>query len=258
VSSQRRSKTNVPNDVPAIVLAAGKGTRLRGREPKAAVQLGGRPMAARVCEAMRGGGASRIIVVVGHRGDDVRAALGDNLTYVVQEEQLGTGHAALQAAGVLAGYSGPVLIAYGDIPLLRDSDAAGLLRHHLKTGAAATLLTAIFHEPGTLGRIIRGPRQRVQGIVEARDASPEQLKIREINVGVYCFTAPLIFQVLGQVTNDNAQRQYYLTDAIGILVRGDQRVEAIPLEVAHAGIGVDTAEDLTRAERLWTGAQPGT
>ncbi len=247
---QRRS-TRVPSTVPGVILAAGKGTRMKGEAPKAAVRVGGRPMASRVAGAMRQAGICRIVAVVGHRAEDVRTAIGNGVEYVVQEEQLGTGHAARCAQAVLSGYQGPLVIAYADIPLLSRDDIAQLVSHHLETDAAATILTAVFEEPGTLGRILRDSSQRVVGIVEARDASPEQLRIREINVGAYCFRAPLLGEVLAELTNQNAQGQYYLTDAIGLLVRREERIEAVPMARADNGIGVDTQEDLARARRLW-------
>jgi len=231
-------------------LAAGKGTRLDLGSPKMTMDVGGRPMVLRVIEAVRGAGVDRVIVVVGHRANDVQAAVGNHVAYVVQEEQLGTGHAAQQAEGVLAGYRGPVVVTYGDIPLLRGRDIAGLVARHLETGAAATLLTAVFEKPGSLGRIVRNPDGTVKAIVEAKDATPEQLEIREINVGVFCFAAPLLFEVLRQVKNDNAQHQYYLTDVIGLLVERAQRVEAVTMEFAFAGVGVNTPEDLAHAQRL--------
>ncbi len=223
---------------------------MRGEEPKAVVRVGGRPMAARVADAMRGAGITRIVAVIGHRADDVRTAVGEGLDYVVQDEQLGTGHAAKCAQVALADYEGPVIIAYADIPLLTENDVARLVDHHLLSGTDATLLTAEPVDAGTLGRIVRGPDSSVQGIIEARDASDEQLTIREINVGVYCFEAPLVFELLGELKNENAQTQYYLTDVIGLLVSRGRRVEAIRLEVAHNGMGVNTMEDLARAQQL--------
>jgi bifunctional UDP-N-acetylglucosamine pyrophosphorylase/glucosamine-1-phosphate N-acetyltransferase len=234
-------------------LAAGKGTRLNSAQPKPAVRVGGLPMASRVLQAMRGAGISRIIAVVGHRAADVQEAVGNGVEYVTQGQQLGTGHATRQSEVLLRGYDGPVVVAYSDLPLLRERDIARLLRWHLETGAEATLLTAVFPKPGTLGRILRGDQGQVLGIVEFRDATEEQREIKEINVGVYCFTAPLLFEVLGQVTNDNAQQQYYLTDAIAMLARMGKRVEAVAVEQAHAGMGVDTADDLSRAQVLWDG-----
>jgi bifunctional UDP-N-acetylglucosamine pyrophosphorylase/glucosamine-1-phosphate N-acetyltransferase len=233
-----------------VILAAGKGTRMKTVEPKAAVHVNGRPMAVRVIEAVRKAGSSRIIAVVGHRADDVKAAIGNEVEYVVQEEQLGTGHAVRCAGPALTGYCGAVIVAYADIPLLRESDVSRLVKRHLESGAAATLLSARFDHPGTLGRILRGLNGGVRGIVEARDATQEQLKIREINVGVYCFQAPLLLQALAEVRSNNAQKQYYLTDVIGILVARGERVEAVIMEESEGGLGVDTVEDLARAQDL--------
>jgi bifunctional UDP-N-acetylglucosamine pyrophosphorylase/glucosamine-1-phosphate N-acetyltransferase len=240
----------VSGDLPAVILAAGKGTRMRTGEAKAAVSVNGRPMATRVIDAMRRAGASRIVVVVGHRADDVRGAIGSDVEYVVQEEQLGTGHAVGCAKPLLAAHPGPVLIAHADIPLLREADVRHLLERHLSTGAAATMLTAEFQAPGSLGRVMRGEDGRVVGIVEARDATPEQLEIREVNVAVYCFQGPLLFDALVEVNNSNAQGQYYLTDVIGILVSRGERVEAVTMEHSHGGLGVDTVEDLARARSI--------
>ena len=239
-----------PENIPAVVLAAGKGTRMKARSPKATVSLGGKPMAARVIDSLRAAGITRIIAVVGHRAAEVRDAIGNHVEYVFQGQQLGTGHAASCAEPCLTGYEGPIVIAYADIPLLGHGDFTDLISHHLRTGAPATILTSILEDAGTLGRIVRGPDRGVRGIVEARDATADQSRIREINVGVYCFAAPLVFQVLGEVSNENAQAQYYLTDAIGKLVRRGKRVEALSLNRPHAGMGVDTVEDLSRAAHL--------
>lgn len=243
-------RTETVDGLPGVVLAAGKGTRMNGGSPKVTVDVGGRPMVLRVIEAARGAGVDRVIVVVGHRANDVQAIVGNSVEYVVQEEQLGTGHAVQQTERTLAGYQGPVVVTYGDIPLLRSQDIVNLLARHRETGAAATLLTAVFERPENLGRIVRNSDGTVRGIVEAKDATPEQLELREINVGVFCFEAPLLFEVLNQVGNNNAQQQYYLTDVIGILVERRQRVEAVAMEFASAGVGVNTPQDLAHAQQL--------
>jgi len=256
-ASEGELDTGAGEKVWGIVLAAGKGERLKAEAPKPAVVVGGRPMVARVVVALRGAGVTHIAAVVGHQADHVRQAIGnedgENVVYVPQGELLGTGHATRQAESAIGDYHGPVVVAYSDLPLLTTRDVAALLRRHRDTDAACTLLTSIFEEPGTLGRILRNGDGTVLGIVEARDATEEQLKVKEINVGVYCFRAPLLFEVLREVTNDNAQRQYYLTDAIEILVRRGERVEAVPTKRPHTGIGVNTREDLERARTLSEG-----
>jgi bifunctional UDP-N-acetylglucosamine pyrophosphorylase/glucosamine-1-phosphate N-acetyltransferase len=223
---------------------------MKAHEPKAAVRVGGRPMAARVADAMRGAGISRIIAVVGHRADDVRAAMGESVEYVVQDQQLGSGHAARCSRVALASYQGPVVIAYADLPLLPTGEVARLLDRHLDVRPAATTLTAVFPEPGTLGRILRASDGSLEAIVEARDATQEQLAINEINVGVYCFEAPLVFDVLAEIKDNNAQRQLYLTDTIAIMVCRGERVEALTMESPYSGMGVDTQEDLARAQNF--------
>ena len=252
MSSKRCRCGGAVRSIPAVILAAGKGTRMAAREAKAAAEVGGKAMATRVLDAVRGIGASRVIAVVGHQAVDVRAAMGDDVEYVTQEQQRGTGHAVQCAQESLASYQGPVIIAYADIPLLPTDEVARLVAHHIDAGTAATLLTAVFDDPGTLGRVIRADDGSVRGIVEARDATPEQLAINEINVGVYCFDVPLLFDALAELTDDNKQRQLYLTDTIEILVRGRHRVEAMAVQKAHTGMGVDTLDDLAKARRYWT------
>jgi dTDP-glucose pyrophosphorylase len=241
---------SAPGGLPAVILAAGRGTRMATDEPKALVKVDGRPMVTRVIDAVRGGGATRVIVVVGHRGDEVKAAIGDGVEFAVQGEPLGTGHAVCSAIPVLDGFAGPLIVAHADIPLLRESDVTRLVEHHLRTGAAATLLAAMCDDPRALGRVLRGPQGEVTRIVEARDATPEELSVREVNVAVYCFDSSLLFEALTEVRAENAQRQYYLTDVIGILVARQVRVEAVTLESAHTGMGVDTLADLVRARSV--------
>lgn len=233
--------SNSLTTVPAVILAAGEGRRVRAQEPREAFRVGARPIVARVADAMRGAGITRILAVVGHRASDLRAAIGTGVEYVVQDQQLGTGHATHCAQAALAGYRGPVIVAYGDIPLLTADDVARLVSHHLRSQSDATMLTAVLPNPATLGRITRGPDGSVYGIVEARDASEEQLAIEEINVGVYCFEAPLLFELLPELKNDNAQAQYYLTDVIGLLASRGHRVAATPLERDSALIAASYA-----------------
>jgi bifunctional UDP-N-acetylglucosamine pyrophosphorylase/glucosamine-1-phosphate N-acetyltransferase len=171
--------------------------------------------------------------------------------YVIQKEQLGTGHAANCARDALATYGGPLVIAYADVPLLSSRDIVRLVSHHRQYHAVGTLLTGVLEDAGTLGRILRDPSGRVQAIVESRDATPEQLEVKEINVGVYCLEAPLVFEILANLKNENAQHQYYLTDVIGVLTKRGALVEGVAMECAENGMGVDTAEDLARARRLW-------
>lgn len=240
--------------IPAIILAAGKGTRMQTDRPKAVLEVDGKPMVRRVAEALGGAGIGRVIAVVGHRSEEVRAALGEGVEFAVQEEQLGTGHAVKCTYELLRDYQGPVVVTCADIPLLNANDVTQLVDHHLRTAASATLLTAVLGTPGTLGRIIRNGDGSVQSIIEARDANPGQLTINEINVGVYCFDAPLLFELLATLRSENAQHQYYLTDVIGLLVAHGRRIEALQLEQAANGIGVNTLDDLAKVHQLVAGA----
>lgn len=229
-------------------MAAGKGTRMNGESPKAAAQFNGAPMGGRVVEAVRGAGVSRVLVVVGHQADAVRAAIGDSCEYVRQEPLLGTGHALLTCREALSGFRGAILTAYADLPLLRPSDLSRLLDAHLGREVAASLVTVELEDAGRYGRVIRNSHDWVARIVEARDASPEELAVREINVGAYCFEAPLIFDVLAELRPRPDVNEIYLTDAIaGLRARG-HAVQAVPIPCAEAGLGINTTEDLLKAQ----------
>jgi bifunctional UDP-N-acetylglucosamine pyrophosphorylase/glucosamine-1-phosphate N-acetyltransferase len=196
----------------AIVLAAGKGTRMKSDLPKVLHPICGLPMVAHVVRALWGAGVERIVVVVGHGGEKVQEALGDSVEYAWQREQLGTGHAVRCAVEALNGHEGPIVVASGDTPLV-DADAmASLLREH--GGRALTVATAILDDPTGYGRIVRDPNGNPARIVEQKDASPEQRSIQEVNAGLYAFDATVLFALLPQLRNANAQNEYYLTDLV--------------------------------------------
>jgi len=196
----------------AIVLAAGKGTRMKSDLPKVLHPVCGLPMVAHVVRALRGAGVERIVVVVGHGGEKVQEALGDSVEYAWQREQLGTGHAVRCAVEALKGHEGPVVVASGDTPLV-DADAmAALLGAH--GDRALTIGTAILDDPTGYGRIVRDPAGKPTRIVEQKDANTEQRSIREINAGLYAFDAAVLFALLPRLRNANAQNEYYLTDLV--------------------------------------------
>jgi len=176
----------------AVVLAAGQGTRMRSKRPKVLHPLCGRPMLHTVVETVRRAGAGRVIVVVGHGADEVRAACaGLDVEFVEQRPQLGTGHAVAQAEPLLGQYDGPLLVTYGDTPLWRPETLADLLARHRASGAAASVISAVVDEPAGYGRVVRDKvTGRFLRIVEQKDASAEEAQIREINSGTYCFDAP--------------------------------------------------------------------
>lgn len=233
----------------AVILAGGKGTRLQSDVPKALLPLCGRPLVSHVIEAARGAGVDRVLLVVGHAAEQVMQAVGPECTCALQERQLGSAHALMSCADALAGYQGTVLVLYCDVPLLGTHPLRDLIARHRATGAAATLLSVVLDDPAAYGRILRAPDGRVLGIIEAKDATPEQRAIREINVGVYCFEAPLVFEILKEVRPDNVKGEYYLTDAIGLLAARGHRVEALITTDTEAIAGVNTLEELADVER---------
>ena len=229
-----------------VILAAGEGKRMRSRRPKALHLLCGRPLIAYpVNLARRLGG--RIVVVVGRDTEDVRRALGEaeNLTFVEQKERLGTGHALREARAAYGKGQGTILVLPCDHPLLSDATLGRLVEHHRATGAAATFLTVILDDPTGYGRVLRD-QERVVGIVEERDAFPEQRKIREVGLVVYCFDAAALWLALDQVRPNNDQGEYYLTDMVGILVRQGKRVEAVAIQDPVEALTVNDRNQLAQ------------
>jgi bifunctional UDP-N-acetylglucosamine pyrophosphorylase/glucosamine-1-phosphate N-acetyltransferase len=231
---------NTVTDLTFVILAAGEGKRMRSRHPKVLHRLCGRPLIGyplRIARAL----ADRIVLVVGREADEVRRAAGAGIEFVEQTERLGTGHALLQARP--ASGHGPIVVLPGDSPLLSEATLTRLIQHHAKSGAAATLLTAIVDRPAGYGRVLR-QRGRVQGIVEDRDATDDQKKIREINTSVYCFDPRHLWPALAKVRADNEQGEYYLTDAVGILARAGARVEAVTTGDPAEAFGVNDRKQL--------------
>ena len=172
----------------ALVLAAGKVTRMKSDLPKVLHPVGGRPMVSHVLQSARAAGADRAIVVIGFEADSVRETLKDSVEYVVQTEQLGTGHAVIQARESLQDFDGTIMVLCGDTPLLTGATLINLAQEHLRMSAAATVLTANLSDPAGYGRVIRDAAGQVQKIVEQKDASSEELAVCEINTGIYCFS----------------------------------------------------------------------
>ncbi|MCE7873138.1 UDP-N-acetylglucosamine diphosphorylase/glucosamine-1-phosphate N-acetyltransferase [bacterium CPR1] len=227
----------------AIVLAAGKGTRMKSNRAKVLHPLLGRPLLDYALDALEGLAADPLLVVVGHEAEAVRQAVGHRAHFAEQTEQKGTGHAVMMAAPGLEGFEGPVLITYGDMPLLTGDS----LQKLLDAGADVALLSADFPEAADFGRIIRSGEGRVTGIVEARDCTPEQLMVREVNMGCYCVQAGLLRELLPRLGTANDQGEYYLTDIVSLAVEGGHRVEAVKIEDLDQSLGVNTRADLARA-----------
>ncbi len=242
-------------EIAAIILAAGKSTRMQLR-PKAALPLAGRLVGKRVADAVGRLNPQEVVVVVGHEAEAVKEAFGAGCKFVLQRPQLGTAHALLCCAEALDGFVGDLLVVSADHPLLAAEDLARLVSHHRKRQAAATLLTGPSASHASFGRLLRDEKGRVVGIVEARDATPEQLALPEVNLSIYCFSAPLIFRVLRAIRADNAQKEFYLTDAVGLLVQEGRLVEAIGAEHRETCFGINTPEELARAEAFLLQGEP--
>ena len=205
------------SDLVTVILAAGKGTRMKSKLPKVLHKAGGKTMLQHVIDAAKAAGAKRNIVVTGFGGEMVREAIGDQAEFVTQTEQLGTGHAVLQTKDLLKDETGTVMVLCGDTPLLTGALLKKLYDEHVAAEAKATVLTAIMPDATGYGRIIRSADGSVEKIVEHKDATAEEREVREVNSGIYCFAAKDLFEALSHVTNDNAQGEYYLPDVLEIL-----------------------------------------
>ena len=237
-------------NVMGVILAAGLGKRMKSKLHKVLHPVCGKPMLGHVLDALDLSGVGRKVVVVGHGADAVRSALGDRVEYAMQEQQLGTGHAVRVAEPLLGEEDGVTVVVYGDTPLLTARSIQGMLQLHRESGAAATLLTAVFGNPTGLGRIVRGADGTIERIVEEKDCSPEERGIQEINAGAYCFDNRKLFEALAKVTNDNAQGEYYLTDVIGLFRAAGDIVQGYCTLDADEAFGVNDRIALAEAERL--------
>lgn len=252
-----------PNQAPAaIILAAGKGTRMKSDLPKVVHDVGGRPMVCAVVDACREAGCGRIVVVVGYKQELVREALrgavtatGRPVDFAVQAEQLGTGHAVVCAADGFAGEAaesgGAVFVLCGDGPLIRAETLRAILDRHRSAGAAATLATSIVDDPAGYGRIVRDAGGRFVGIVEHKDATEAQRRIREINPSYYCFEPRSLFAALGRVERNPGNGEYYLTDVPALLLAEGARVEVIPAVPPEDVLSINTPEDLAKVDRIY-------
>lgn len=238
------------SNLAAVILAAGKGTRMKSALPKVLHEVGGKSMVQHVLDSSGEAGADRKIVVIGFGAESVEQALGNQAEFVIQAEQLGTGHAVMQAREKLNGFEGTVMVLCGDTPLLTGKTLTSLFDAHKEAKAAATVLTAMMPDPTGYGRVIRNQEGNVIKIVEQKDASPEELAVREINTGIYCFETDLLFEALDHIGCDNKQGEYYLTDVIGILVSRSAKVWAVVAEDNEETLGVNSRVQLAQAEKV--------
>ena len=246
-----RSTEHPPVD--AVILAAGKGTRMQSDLPKVMHEVAGRPMVHWVVDACREAGAARIVVVVGHRADLVRESLADqaDVEFVDQHEQLGTGHAVDQARNVLSDSPGhDLLILCGDGPLIRSETLDALLARHRESKAAATLATAIIEDPSGYGRIVRDGEGDFARIVEQKDANETELAIREVNPSYYCFQTGPLFDRLARTSNDNANGEYYVTDVFGITREDGHRVAVVDAVPAEDILSINNPDQLAEVDSI--------
>lgn len=236
----------------AVILAAGRGTRMKSDLPKVVFEVGGRAMVCAVVDACREAGVGRVIVVVGHRQELVREALkGYDVEYAVQDQQLGTGHAVLCAEGVFGKPVGDALVLCGDGPLIRAKTIRELVQRHRETGASATLATAVIDDPTGYGRIVRDANRRFVAIVEHKNCTSEQLKVREVNPSYYCFNAADLFRALHDVKRNPVSGEYYVTDVPELLLKAGKGVEVIEAVPPEDILSINTPEDLAKVDAIY-------
>lgn len=249
----------------AIILAAGKGTRMKGDLPKVVHPVGGRPMICAVVDACIQAGCGRVIVVVGYKQELVRQALAayPQVEYAVQDQQLGTGHAVLCAKDTLLNGAGngasvaeDVLVLCGDGPLVRAATLKALLERHTRTGAAATLATAVIDDPAGYGRIVRDNTGRFAAIVEHKNATDAQRAINEVNPSYYCFKTGELYAALAMVGRNPASGEYYLTDTLEVLLAKGNGVEVEAAVPPGDVLSINTPEDLAVVDRIYRSRGP--
>lgn len=234
-----------------IILAAGKGKRMKSDLPKVLHKLNGKPMLRYVIVTAQAIGSKRVVVVVGHKKELVMEQTRDlNVEFVYQENQLGTGHAVLQCASIFENFQGNLLVLSGDVPLLTKGTLLNLLNIHQKDDPLASLLTAKIKDPSGYGRIMRDSSNYVYKIVEHKDADIETLKINEINVGIYVFKSQELFHTLPLLKNENTQAEYYLPDVVKIYVENGQKVAAVAATNVEEIHGINNLAQLREAEKI--------
>ncbi|MEN0647517.1 bifunctional UDP-N-acetylglucosamine diphosphorylase/glucosamine-1-phosphate N-acetyltransferase GlmU [Caldifermentibacillus hisashii] len=233
-----------------IVLAAGQGTRMKSKLYKVLHPVCGKPMVRHVIDELKQIGADQIITVVGHGADEVKNELKDDSEFVLQEQQLGTAHAVMQARDLLQDKEGLTLVVCGDTPLLKADTIKAMIDYHINNHSKATILTAVAEDPTGYGRVIRNEQGYVEKIVEHKDASDEEKAVKEINAGTYCFDNASLFHALQKVTNNNAQNEYYLPDVIGILKDAGQTVTAFRTNDFTEIFGINDRVALAQAGKI--------
>lgn len=234
----------------AVVLAAGQGTRMKSKLYKVLHPVLGRPMVQHVVQQLKPLHLNKIVTIVGFGAEKVKETLDGESEFALQEEQLGTGHAVMQAEPLLKGKKGTTIVVCGDTPLITSTTFEALITFHEKEGAGTTILTAQTDDPTGYGRVIRNGQGEVERIVEHKDASEDELLVQEINTGTYCFDNEALFAALEEVSNDNAQGEYYLPDVIEILRNKGKKVSAYMTPDFEETLGVNDRVALAKAEKI--------
>ncbi len=232
----------------AVILAAGKGTRMKSDLPKVLHEIEGKPLLSYVLDAAKGAGAEKIIVIIGHQAQMVRERFADcGCVFVKQEPQLGTGHAVLQAKKELNNYNGLTLILCGDVPLLKPETIKNLIKEHVQTDSCLTVLTTLVPDAHGYGRIVKDKKGDIEKIVEQLDATEDEKKISEINTGIYCVNTPFLLSALEKIENKNNKQEYYLTDIVEIARRECRKAHACVTNDYIEVMGINTPDELIRA-----------
>ncbi|GIN88395.1 bifunctional protein GlmU [Heyndrickxia sporothermodurans] len=234
----------------AVILAAGQGTRMKSKLYKVLHPVCGKPMVEHVVEQIGKLDMTKMVTIVGHGAELVKAKLEGKTAFALQEEQLGTAHAVMQADEALSNEDGVTLVVCGDTPLIQAETMEALMKHHEAQKAKATILTAYTDQPEGYGRLIRNEEGFVERIVEHKDATEEERKVKEINTGVFCFDNQALFQALKKVSNDNVQGEYYLPDVIEILKNDGEIVSAYQTDNMEETLGVNDRIALAKAEKI--------
>ena len=235
----------------AVILAAGKGKRMKSDLAKVLHPINGRPMIRVLLDELSKLEFEKIVMVIGHQGEEIKKELADSaVEFVWQRQQLGTGHAVQMAAEILSGFDGTTLVALGDVPFLAAATIENLFEIHQQSESAATCLSADFDDPTGYGRIIRiKDTDQLEAIVEHKEATPEILEIKEINSGTFCFDNKQLFRWLKEVKSDNAQSEYYLTDVIKLMNGNGLKVSVVKANNRDEVCGINSIEQLEELEK---------